>query len=231
MTTGASHDLQASPPPLRVLVASGPTREPIDDVRFIGNRSSGRMGAAIADAFRHAGCQVTVALGPGAERPAGVEILPFGTAAELLRLLRQQWPSHDLLIMAAAVADFTPSTVAQGKMSRQSGAVRLDLQPTQDILASLASHTRSNQYVVGFALERAETLENSARQKLHAKRADAIVANSLDAMDAATVQGKVLMSDGIWRAPPEGASISKQLFASWLCGLILPLARIRVQAT
>lgn len=231
MNSNAPHDLQASPSPLRVLVASGPTREPIDDVRFIGNRSSGKMGAAVAEAFREAGCSVTVALGPGAQRPAEIEIVPFGTAAELLQVLKQEWPGHDLLIMAAAVADFTPVHVTKGKMRRADGGVTLKLQPTLDILTTLAGITRTNQFVVGFALERAEDLERAAREKLQRKRADAIVANSLDAMDAPTIQGKVLMSDGSWCQPPENAPISKQVFARWLCSLILPLARARVKAS
>lgn len=225
------HVSQASGRPLRVLVASGPTHEPIDSVRYIGNRSSGRMGAAIADAFAGAGCAVTIARGPGALPPTqAVQQLAFGSAAELLTVLSQEWPRHDVLVMAAAVADFRPAKALAGKLKRASGHVQLDLEPTEDIVAALAAAARSDQFVVGFALEPEADLERSARDKLRRKGVDAIVANPLQTMDSVTVVGRVLLADGSWHMPAEGAAISKQEFATWLCKLVLPLAAKRIGA-
>lgn len=212
-------------PPLRVLVAAGPTHEPIDDVRFIGNRSSGRMGLAIADAFREAGCTVTFCRGPGVQALPGTTDGRFRTAAELLGLLREQWPGHDLLVMAAAVSDYRPARPRAGKMRREAGAVSLELEPTEDILASLASARRPGQFVVGFALERPEDLDGSAREKLARKGADAIVANPLETMDADDVEATVLLADGGRLSP--GARVPKRDFGSWLAGEILPRAAAR----
>jgi phosphopantothenoylcysteine decarboxylase/phosphopantothenate--cysteine ligase len=213
------------PLPLRALVAAGPTHEPIDDVRFIGNRSSGRMGVAIAEAFRRAGCSVTFCRGPGVPALSGTADRRFRTAADLLGLLRQEWPAHDLLVMAAAVSDYRPAKARAGKMRREAGAVSLELEPTEDILAALASTRRPGQFVVGFALERPEDLDRSAQDKLARKGADAIVANPLDTMDAEDVEATVLLSGGARLSP--GARMPKPAFASWLAGEILPRADAR----
>jgi phosphopantothenoylcysteine decarboxylase/phosphopantothenate--cysteine ligase len=213
---------------LRVLVAAGPTHEPIDDVRFIGNRSSGRMGTAIAEAFRAAGCSVTLARGPGLAPVSGCGDRRFTTAAELLELLRSEWPAHDLLVMAAAVADYRPAARVVGKMHREDGAVILRLEPTEDILSGLAGCRRPDQYVVGFALERPEELEDSARGKLERKRADAIVANPLATMDAADVDARLHFADG--RAESPGGTRTKAAFAAWLADAILPRALERRRA-
>jgi len=216
--------------PLRVLVAAGPTHEPIDDVRYIGNRSSGRMGTAIAGAFLDAGCTVTLARGPGVATVDGCTDRRFGTAAELLALLNAEWPGHDLLVMAAAVADYRPARRVDGKLRREDGPLTLQLEPTQDILSGLAGTRSDHQYVVGFALERPEELAASAAAKLARKRADAIVANPLETMDSADVDGRVLFADGRTTAP-SGGRIPKAAFAAWLAALILPLAEARVRAT
>lgn len=215
--------------PLRVLVAAGPTHEPIDDVRYIGNRSSGRMGTAIAGAFLDAGCTVTLARGPGVATVDGCTDRRFGTAAELLALLNAEWPGHDLLVMAAAVADYRPARRVDGKLRREDGPLTLQLEPTQDILSGLAGTRSDHQYVVGFALERPEELAASAAAKLARKRADAIVANPLETMDSADVDGRVLFADGRTTAP-SGGRIPKAAFAAWLAALILPLAEARVRA-
>ena len=215
--------------PLRVLVAAGPTHEPIDDVRYIGNRSSGRMGTAIAAAFLDAGCTVTLARGPGVATVDGCTDRRFGTAAELLALLNAEWPGHDLLVMAAAVADYRPARRVDGKLRREDGPLTLQLEPTQDILSALAGTRSDHQYVVGFALERPEELAASAAAKLARKRADAIVANPLETMDSTDVDGRVLFADGRTMAP-SGGRIPKAAFAAWLTALILPLAQARVRA-
>ena len=210
--------------PLRVLVAVGPTHEPIDDVRFIGNRSSGRMGLAIAEAFRARGCEVTVARGPGIPPAPAAADLRFGTASELLATLRSAWPRHDVLVMAAAVADYRPAAPVPGKMRRESGPVTLRLEPTEDILSGLAAGRLPGQFVVGFALERPEELEASATAKLERKRADAIVANPIETMDAPDVDARVLLADGTWLRPGRR---SKQDFAHWLVGEMMPRALAR----
>ena len=223
---GSAPPSSHSPQPLRALVAFGPTHEPIDDVRFIGNRSSGRMGAAIAEALRDAGCTVTAVRGPGAPEAAGCRDVRFRTAADLLASLRAEWPRHDLLVMAAAVADFRPAAPVAGKLRRESGPLTLRLEPTEDILSGLAGARRPDQFVVGFALERPEALMASARAKLERKRADAVVANPLETMDAADVEARVLLADGSVLVPP-GGRMPKDAFARWLAGEVLPRAERR----
>ena len=223
---GSAPPSPTSRPGLRAIVAFGPTHEPIDDVRFIGNRSSGRMGAAIAGALREAGCTVTAVRGPGAPEAAGCRDKRFRTAADLLSTLRAEWPAHDLLVMAAAVADFRPAAPLEGKLRRESGPMELRLEPTQDILSGLAGTRRPDQYVVGFALERPEELVASARAKLERKRADAVVANPLETLDAAEVDARVLLADGGMLAPAAGR-IAKDAFARWLVGELLPRAERR----
>ena len=212
--------------PLRVLVAAGPTHEPIDDVRYIGNRSSGRMGTSICRAFLDAGCQVTLARGPGVASVDGCADRRFGTAAELLELLKKEWPAHQLLVMAAAVADYRPARRVDGKLRREDGPLTLALEPTEDILSGLAGARHDRQYVVGFALERPEELAGSAAAKLARKRADAIVANPLETMDSTDVDGHVLFADGRTMSPP-GGRMAKPAFAAWLAAVILPLAKAR----
>jgi phosphopantothenoylcysteine decarboxylase/phosphopantothenate--cysteine ligase len=211
---------------LRVLVAAGPTHEPIDDVRYIGNRSSGRMGTSICRAFLDAECQVTLARGPGVASVDGCTDRRFGTAAELLELLKKEWPAHQLLVMAAAVADYRPARRVDGKLRREDGPLTLELEPTEDILSGLAGARADRQYVVGFALERPEELAASAAAKLARKRADAIVANPLETMDSADVDGRILFADGRTMSPP-GGCMAKPAFAAWLAAVILPLAKAR----
>jgi phosphopantothenoylcysteine decarboxylase/phosphopantothenate--cysteine ligase len=117
-----------------------------------------------------------------------------------------------------------------GKLRREDGPLTLQLEPTQDILSGLAGTRSDHQYVVGFALERPEELAASAAAKLARKRADAIVANPLETMDSADVDGRVLFADGRTTAP-SGGRIPKAAFAAWLAALILPLAEARVRAT
>ncbi len=211
-------------PPLRALVAYGPTQEPIDEVRFIGNRSSGRMGAAIAGALVRAGCEVTACRGPGTPGAPGASERRFRTAADLLGLLSAEWPAHDLLVMAAAVADYRPARAVTGKI-RRAGPLTMDLEPTEDILAALAGRRRAGQYVVGFALELPEELAASASEKLARKRADAIVANPLETMDSEHVRATVFLAGGPPVSP--GARLTKAEFAEWLAGTLVPLAEAR----
>jgi phosphopantothenoylcysteine decarboxylase / phosphopantothenate---cysteine ligase len=163
---------------LRVLVTAGGTREPIDPVRFIGNRSSGRMGIALAAAAARRGAEVTlIAANVSLPEPAGVHRIDVETAAKLAAAAAEEFPRTQVLLMAAAPADFRPSESAGGKLARQDG-LDLHLEPTEDILAGLAASRAPGQTVVGFAAETGEGIER-ARGKLTRKGADLIVLNDV----------------------------------------------------
>jgi phosphopantothenoylcysteine decarboxylase / phosphopantothenate---cysteine ligase len=165
---------------LRVLVSAGGTREPIDPVRFIGNRSSGRMGLALAEAAARRGAEVTlVAANVSLPAPPGVRRVNVETAAELEHALAAEFTAADVLLMAAAPADFRPTEAADAKIAREgSGGIELDLEPTEDILAALGARRREGQTIVGFAAETGDSVER-AREKLERKGADAIVFNDV----------------------------------------------------
>lgn len=164
---------------LRVLVTAGGTREPIDPVRFIGNRSSGRMGIALAAAAAKRGAEVTlIAANVSLPAPAGVRRLDVETAFELAEAAEREFASTHVLLMAAAPADFRPVGVAAGKLQRSDG-LELSLQPTEDILASLSAQRRPEQTVVGFAAEHGGEAVERARGKLRRKGADLIVLNDV----------------------------------------------------
>lgn len=169
---------------LRVLVTAGGTREPIDSVRFIGNRSSGRMGIALAEAAARRGADVTlVAANVALAVPPPVRVLPVETAAELAQATHEAFASTDVLLMAAAVADFRPQR-AEGKLAREgSGATKLMLEETEDVVAALARERRPEQTLVGFAAEHGTKAIARARQKLERKGLDAIVFNDISRPD------------------------------------------------
>ncbi len=165
---------------LRVLVTAGGTREPIDPVRFIGNRSSGRMGFALAERARERGAEVTVlAANVALETPAGVARINLETTAELAAACRNSLPDCDLLLMAAAPADFRPDEAAAGKLTREGDAFELNLLPTEDILASLSASARPEQTLVGFAAEFGGEAEARAKAKLERKGLDLVVMNDV----------------------------------------------------
>jgi phosphopantothenoylcysteine decarboxylase/phosphopantothenate--cysteine ligase len=162
---------------LRLLVTAGPTREPIDPIRFVSNRSSGRMGYALAEAARDRGATVTLASGPTERpRPQGVRVLDFQTADELHAILVREFPECDGLAMAAAVADFIPQASGQ-RLHRSEGEHALRLTPGRDLLASLVP-LRRGQTVAAFAAETEDLLERG-RRKLEEKGADLIVVNDV----------------------------------------------------
>jgi phosphopantothenoylcysteine decarboxylase / phosphopantothenate---cysteine ligase len=164
---------------LRVLVTAGGTREPIDPVRFIGNRSSGRMGIALAAAAAKRGADVTLlAANVSLAAPAGVRLIEVETAAELAAAAEGEFAATHVLLMAAAPADFRAADPAEGKL-RRSGSLELSLEPTEDILAGLSSRRREGQTVVGFAAEHGGEAAEHARGKLHRKGADLIVLNDV----------------------------------------------------
>ncbi len=164
---------------LRVLVTAGGTREAIDPVRFIGNRSSGRMGFALAAAAARRGAEVTLlAANVSLPEPPGVRRIDVETADELAAAARAEFPGTHVLLMAAAPADFRPVEAATGKLKRQDG-LDLQLEPTEDILAGLAAARSPEQTVVGFAAEHGEEGLERARGKLSRKSADLIVLNDV----------------------------------------------------
>jgi phosphopantothenoylcysteine decarboxylase/phosphopantothenate--cysteine ligase len=162
----------------RVLIGAGRTEEPLDPVRMLTNRSSGRMGFALAEAARARGADVTVVAGPvSVDPPHGVTIVPVTTALQMQRELREAAPKADVVIMAAAVADYRPAHVSTQKLKRDGGPLTLTLEPNPDILAGLGAVKPKGQFVVGFALETQNGIDN-ARKKLMDKHADLIVLNS-----------------------------------------------------
>ncbi len=163
-----------------VLITAGPTYEPIDPVRFIGNRSSGKMGLALAKAFAAKGAKVELVLGPVSldAHFKGVHVIPVETAEEMYSACNEAFGTADVAVMAAAVADFTPEEVASEKIKKEKGIEKIKLKSTPDILASLGKVKKENQILVGFALETEDELTN-ARKKLERKNLDMIVLNSL----------------------------------------------------
>ena len=217
-------DQPASPPtgPPRILITAGPTHEPIDEVRYLANRSSGRMGIALAEAAARRGHPTTLLLGPTHLVPdvhPSLEVRRFRTTSDLQRSLEALWPRHDLLIMAAAVADYRPpeGECRLGKLRRSGEPLVLELEPTPDLVGSL--ERRGDQRIVGFALEPADRLETAAHEKLDRKHLDAIVANPLDTMDAERVSAVLIRSGADDEPAPPG--LTKPAFAEWLLDRVI----------
>jgi phosphopantothenoylcysteine decarboxylase/phosphopantothenate--cysteine ligase len=159
----------------RIVVTAGGTQEPIDPVRHIGNRSSGKMGYALADAARDRGATVTLITAPvSLPKPVGVEVIPIETAIQMKEAVAKAVAQADALIMAAAVADYQPKTVAKAKIKKESPSLTLELVRTPDILTEV----KGNFVRVGFAAESENLIEN-ARKKLEKKQLDIIVANDI----------------------------------------------------
>jgi phosphopantothenoylcysteine decarboxylase / phosphopantothenate---cysteine ligase len=170
---------------LRVLVSAGGTREPIDSVRFIGNRSSGRMGFALAEQAARRGAEVTVvAANVSLGEPPGVHRIDVETTAELADALTREFERSHVLLMAAAVADFRAARVEAGKIEREgAGPMELPLEPTEDVLAAVSAARSGEQTVVGFAAEHGSEAIQRARSKLERKGVDAIVFNDVSRSD------------------------------------------------
>lgn len=164
---------------LHVLVTAGPTRESIDPVRFISNHSTGKMGYAIARTAMERGAEVTLITGPvSLTPPPFVTVIPVVSAADMFEAVKKHSVNADIVIKAAAVADYTPASVAEEKIKKQDGDSSLALTSTIDILKWLGGHRQSGQYLCGFSMETEHLLENS-RAKLERKNIDMIVANNL----------------------------------------------------
>ena len=162
----------------RVLVTAGGTREPIDAVRFVGNRSSGKQGAAVAAEAAARGAEVVLVTTQSERAPAAARVVTVDTAAEMAAAVELEAPSADVVVMAAAVADFRPARPSGTKLKKNRGVPAMELEPTADILATLGASKGPDQVLVGFAAE-TEDIEANALGKLHSKNLDVIVANDV----------------------------------------------------
>ncbi len=188
----------------RVLVTAGPTEEPLDAVRYISNRSSGKMGYALAEASRRRGARVVLVSGPvHLEPPAGIMVERVRTTEEMAQAVFRHLDEATVVLMAAAVADFRPAQVRAGKIKKQDGITPLELEPTRDILGEIARRRSPDQLVVGFAAEAGRLVENAAA-KLRAKQLDFIVANDVTqegaGFEADTNIVTILFADGSTKA-------------------------------
>ncbi len=207
--------------PLRVLVTAGPTREALDPARFLSNRSSGRMGYAVAEVAAAAGCDTTLVSGPTMlTTPANCACVRVTTAAEMADTVREHFPACDVLVMCAAVADYRPAAVNSQKMKKTGTGLSIALERTEDILGSIAAVRRPDQMVMGFAAE-TENVQANAERKLAEKNLDWIVANDVSRADAGfeadTNQVTILGRDGTVSLP----TMSKLQVAERLIDLVL----------
>ncbi len=201
---GAGGDLAGR----RVLVTAGPTVEPVDAVRFLSNRSSGKMGYAVAEAAAARGADVTLVSGPVAlDAPSGVRRVAVGTADEMLAAARAAFDGADVAVFAAAVADRRPARPVERKLKKgadDAALVAIELEPTPDVLATLAAGKQPGQFVVGFAAETDDVAANAAR-KLEAKGADMVVANDVSggkAFGADDNEALLVTAAGVEPLPP-----------------------------
>src|SRR4051794_32277430 len=191
-----------------VPVTAGGTREPIDAVRFVGNRSSGKMGWALAEEAARRGARVTVvAANVGLPRRPGIEYVDVTTAAELAQACRERFPAADVLLMAAAVADYRPASAREDKIKKADAGepLRLALERPEDVLTALAAERRPGQLLVGFAAESGARAIEYARDKLERKRLDAVVVNDVSApgiaFDAPDNEVTIVTADGEAHVP------------------------------
>jgi phosphopantothenoylcysteine decarboxylase/phosphopantothenate--cysteine ligase len=187
---------------MRLLITAGGTREYIDPVRFITNASSGRMGYALTGAAVKAGHKVTLISTSDLQPPVGVDFVGVDSAAEMFVAVKKRFPHCDCLIMAAAVADYTPAKKATSKIKKQDKPLTIKLKPTADILKWAGKRKKKNQIVVGFALEDRD-IRTRAEKKLKEKNLDMIIANTPAAIgsDKSSVQIKAI--GGKWLKIPQ----------------------------
>ena len=188
-----------------MLVTAGPTREPLDPVRYLTNRSTGKMGCAIAKMAMLRGARVTLVAGPmSVAPPPFVEVVPIETAQEMFDAVTSRAEAADFIFKAAAVADYTPLTVAEDKVKKSDGELSIPLRRTQDILQHLGDHRRAGQVICGFSMETRDLLENSAK-KLEKKHVDMICANNLKVAGAGfgtdTNVISVITAEGVTELP------------------------------
>jgi phosphopantothenoylcysteine decarboxylase/phosphopantothenate--cysteine ligase len=167
----------------KVLITAGPTFEPIDPVRGFTNRSSGKMGYAIAGAALERGASVTIVSGPvSIDPPVDATTIKVRTAEEMYEAVMQHLPASTLVVMAAAVADYRPASISAHKLKKSGSKLVLELEPTADILAAVGSK-KNGRLLIGFAAETQDLLTN-ARKKLESKNADLIIANDVSSSDS-----------------------------------------------
>lgn len=202
---------------MHLLITAGGTREHIDPVRFISNASSGKMGYALAAAALKAGHEVTLITAPTALKPpARAHVVHVETAAQMFEAVKAHFPGSDGLIMAAAVADYTPAVPSKTKIKKDGRTgVTLELKPTADILKWAGAHKGPGQFVVGFALEDRD-LRANAEKKMHDKHLDMIVANAPEAIGAerSTVHVKEVHGQWIEIAARSKAAIARRIIAT-----------------
>jgi phosphopantothenoylcysteine decarboxylase/phosphopantothenate--cysteine ligase len=180
---------------MRILITAGPTREPIDPVRYIGNRSSGKMGVALAQAALNARHQVTIILGPvSISYPTEARRIDLESSGEMLEAVRREFPDHDLLIMAAAVADYRPVRASAAKIARD-GVLTLQLESTSDIVAEAGRMKRPDQRTVGFSLESVPDADR-VRGKMRQKNLDLIVYNPIETVSSDSIEPILFYPDG-----------------------------------
>ena len=231
LATGAGGSLDG----LKVLVTAGGTREPIDAVRFVGNRSSGKMGWALAEEAARRGARVTlVAANVSLPRAPGIEYVDVATAAELAEACAERFPTADVLLMAAAVADYRPASARADKIKKTATGetLALELERTEDVLSALAAGRRPDQLLVGFAAESGDGALAYAREKRERKQLDAVVVNDVSragiAFDAADNEVTIITADGEQHVP----KASKAAVAGTVLDSVLSLrssSRVRLE--
>jgi phosphopantothenoylcysteine decarboxylase/phosphopantothenate--cysteine ligase len=202
---------------MRVMITAGPTREYLDDVRYLSNASSGRMGYALAEAVRDAGHEVVLVSGPVAlAPPAGCRLVPVETTDDLLRACQAEWATCDGVIATAAVCDYRPRSRFPGKLAKTGLALELELVETADVVADLGRN-KGSRWIIGFALESEEFAHVNALRKLREKNCDAIVLNRPTAIGSADNSVEVLDAGGTTRAHYSGskAAVARSLW-EWI---------------
>jgi len=212
---------------MRVLITAGPTREYLDDVRYLSNASSGRMGYALAAAARELGWEVVLVSGPVELRPpAGCETLNVETTAQMRDACVREFPRCDGVIAAAAVCDYKPKERIEGKISKTGGPVTLEMIETDDVLAELGA-MKDGRWVMGFALEARNPREN-ALQKLRRKNCDWILLNAPTAIGADDNSVELLAADGSTLAQWSGSkSDVADFIVNWIAGHTNPKSKIQ----
>jgi phosphopantothenoylcysteine decarboxylase/phosphopantothenate--cysteine ligase len=212
---------------MRILITAGPTREYLDDVRYLSNASSGRMGYALAAACRRAGHDVVLVSGPvSLMPPPGCELRSIETTDQLLEVCRTEWPNCDGVIATAAVCDYRPVERFSGKLAKTGASLNLELVETADVLADLGQ-TKGSRWIVGFALESSEYAHVNALKKLREKNCDAIVLNRPAAIGAETNEIEVINPAGerVARFAGAKADVARDLWTWIAANLAVPADR------
>ena len=192
---------------IHFLITAGGTREYIDPVRFISNASSGKMGYCLARAAQRAGHKVTLVSASDLQPPVGINFVGVDSAAKMFAAVKKFFAECDCLIMAAAVADYTPTKTSKTKIKKTGKPITIKLKPTADILKWAGNHKKKNQIVVGFALED-KNLRANAEQKLTEKKLDMIIANTAAAVGAEQASVQIKTPDRKWLKLPKANKIT-----------------------